>query len=122
LECCLARQFSFLLRFGLLTPQAISFFVNSVPVWVAALLLLIAYGILVGPLKLARRSCYWGLGQSRWAWPFAFFLDAIIWLAVVFALLFLAIHFFPERRDAIHGFPSVIQQAADDIRTWWHGK
>jgi len=94
----------------------------SVPVWVAALLLLIAYGILVAPLKLARRSCYWGLGQSRWAWPFAFFLDAIIWLAVVFALLFLAIHFFPELRDAIHGFPSVIQQAADDIRTWWHGK
>jgi phage shock protein PspC (stress-responsive transcriptional regulator) len=94
----------------------------SVPVWVVALLLLIAYGTLVGPLKLARRSCYWGLGQSRWAWPFAFFLDAIIWLAVVFALLWLAIHFFPELRDAIHGVPSVMHQAADDIWMWWHGR
>jgi hypothetical protein len=94
----------------------------SVPVWVAALLLLIAYGILVGPLKLARRSCYWGLGQSRWAWSFAFFLDAVIWLAVVVALLWLAVHYFPELRDAIRGIPSVVHQAADDIHTWWHGK
>jgi len=94
----------------------------SVPVWVAALLLLIAYGILVGPLKLARRSCYWGLGQSRWAWSFAFFLDAMIWTAVVIALLWLAVHYFPELRDAIRSFPSVAHQAADDIRNWWHGK
>ncbi len=94
----------------------------SVPVWVAALLLLIAYGILVGPLKFARRSCYWGLGQSQWAWSFASFLDAAIWLAVVVALLWLAVHYFPELRDAIRGIPSVLHQAADDIRTWWHGK
>ena len=94
----------------------------SVPVWVAALLLLIAYGILVGPLKLARRSYYWSLGQSRWAWSFAFFWDAVIWLAMVAALLWLAAHFFPELRDAIRGIPSVVHQAADDIRTWWKGK
>ncbi len=95
---------------------------TSVPVWVAALLLLMTYGILVGPLKLARRSCYWGLGQSRWAWSFAFVLDAVIWLAVVAALLWLAVHYFPELRDAMHGIPSVAHQAADDIRTWWHEK
>jgi phage shock protein PspC (stress-responsive transcriptional regulator) len=94
----------------------------SVPVWVAALLLLIAYGILVGPLKFARRSCYWGLGQARWAWSFVFLMDAIVWVAVVAVLLWLAFHFHPELQDAIHSIPSLAHQAADDVRTWWHGK
>ena len=94
----------------------------SVPVWVAALLLLIAYGLLVGPLKAARRSCYRGLGQPRWAWSFVFLMDAAVWLVVVAALLWLAAHYFPELRDAIHSFPTLAHQAADDIQTWWKGK
>ncbi len=101
--------------FGLALPA-------SVPVWVAALLLFIAYGILVGPLKAARRSCYWGLGRPRWTWSFVFLLDAVVWLAVVAVLLWLAVHYFPELRDAVHGIPALAHQAADDIRTWWHGK
>ena len=101
--------------FGLALPA-------SVPVWVAALLLFIAYGILVGPLKAARRSCYWGWGRPRWTWSFVFLLDAVVWLAVVAVLLWLAVHYFPELRDAVHGIPALAHQAADDIRTWWHGK
>jgi len=101
--------------FGLALPA-------NVPAWVAVLLLLIAYGILVGPLKIARRACYWGLGQPRWTWSFVFLLDAVIWLAVVVALLWLAVHYFPELREAIRGLPSLAHQAADDVRTWWKGK
>ena len=101
--------------FGLALPA-------SVPVWVAALLLFIAYGILVGPLKATRRSCYWGSGRPRWTWSFVFLLDAVVWLAVVAVLLWLAVHYFPELRDAVHGIPALAHQAADDIRTWWHGK
>jgi phage shock protein PspC (stress-responsive transcriptional regulator) len=101
--------------FGLALPA-------NVPVWVAALLLLIAYGILVAPLKFARRSCYWGLGRARWAWSFVFLMDAIVWVAVVAVLLWLACHYLPELRDAVHSVPSLAHQAADDIRTWWHGK
>jgi phage shock protein PspC (stress-responsive transcriptional regulator) len=94
----------------------------NVPVWVAALLLFIAYGILVGPLKVARRACYRGLGRPRWAWSFVFLLDAVVWLAVVAALLWLAVHYFPELREAVRSFPSIAHQAADDIRAWWKGK
>ena len=101
--------------FGLALPA-------NVPVWVAALLLSIAYGILVAPLKAGRRVCYWGLGPRRWAWPFVFFLDAAVWLAVVAALLWLALHYFPELREAAQGIPALAHQAADDIRTWWKGK
>jgi phage shock protein PspC (stress-responsive transcriptional regulator) len=94
----------------------------NVPVWGAALLLFIAYGILAAPLKLARRACYWGYGRPRWAWSFVFLLDAVVWLAVVTALLWLAIHHFPELREAVRSFPSHAHQAADDIQTWWKGK
>jgi len=101
--------------FGLALPA-------NVPVWVAALLLFIAYGILVGPLKVARRACYRGLGRPRWAWSFVFVLDAVVWLAVVAALLWLAVHYFPELREAVRSIPSLAHQAADDIRAWWKGK
>jgi phage shock protein PspC (stress-responsive transcriptional regulator) len=94
----------------------------NVPVWVAALLLFMAYGILVSPLKMARRAGYWGLGHPRLAWSFVFLLDALVWLAVVAALLWLASHFFPQLREAIQAVPPLAHQATDDIRSWWHGK
>ncbi|HUA37605.1 MAG TPA: PspC domain-containing protein [Candidatus Sulfopaludibacter sp.] len=101
--------------FGLVLPA-------NVPVWVGALLLLIAYGVLVAPLKIARRACYWNLGRARWAWSFVYLMDAVVWLVVVAVLLWLAFHYLPELRDAIHSFPAIAHQAADDIRAWWHGR
>ena len=101
--------------FGLALPA-------NVPVWAAALLLFIAYGILVWPLKAARRACYWGLGRPSWAWSFVFLLDAAVWLAVVAALLWLAIHYFPELREAVRSIPSLAHEAAGDIQAWWKGR
>jgi phage shock protein PspC (stress-responsive transcriptional regulator) len=101
--------------FGLALPA-------NVPVWVAALLLFIAYGILACPLKIARHARYRDLGRPRWAWSFVFLLDAVVWLAVVAALLWLAVHYFPELREAVRSIPSLAHQAADDIRAWWKGK
>jgi phage shock protein PspC (stress-responsive transcriptional regulator) len=94
----------------------------SLPVWAAVLILFTAYGILAGPIKLARRSCYWSMGRPAWSWSVVFLLDALIWVAVLFALLCLAVHYMPELRDAIHSIPATIHQAVDDIRTWWNGK
>jgi phage shock protein PspC (stress-responsive transcriptional regulator) len=94
----------------------------NVPVWVAALLLFIAYGILAGPLKVARRVCYRGLGQRGWTWSFVFLLDGIVWVAVVGALLWLGVHYLPQLREAVQSVPALAHQAADDIRTWWNSK
>jgi phage shock protein PspC (stress-responsive transcriptional regulator) len=101
--------------FGLALP-------SNVPVWVAALLLFILYGILAGPLKAARKFCYWDSGKPGGGRPFVFFLDAIIWFAVVAALLWLAVHYFPVLHDAVQSIPTVVHQAGDDINTWWHDK
>ena len=93
----------------------------NVPVWVAALLLFIVYGILTWPLKAARRACYRGFGRPMWAWSFVFLLDAVVWLAVVAALLWLAIRYSPELREAVRSIPSLAHQAAHDIRAWLKG-
>ena len=91
----------------------------NVPVWVAAVLLLMVYGILVGPLKLARRACYRGAGRPGWSWSVVFLLDSVVSIALVVALVWLAIHFSPELRKAVHSIPSLAHQAKDDVRTWW---
>ncbi len=94
----------------------------SLPVWAAVFLLLLVYGVVAGPIKLARRSCYWGMGRPAWSWSVVFLLDALIWVGVLFALLCLAVHYMPEVRDALHSVPATFHQAVDDIRTWWNGK
>jgi phage shock protein PspC (stress-responsive transcriptional regulator) len=94
----------------------------NLPVWGAAVVLFLVYGILAGPLKLARRACYRGMGPPGWSWSLVFLLDAVIWLAVVAALVCLAVHYSPEVRDAFHSLPSLVHQAVDDIRTWWNQK
>ncbi len=95
---------------------------GDMPAWGAAIVLLLVYGIMTGPLKLARRVCYRGMKTPGWSWPFVFLLDAVIWLGVVAALVCLTVHYFPEVRDAFHSIPSLTHQAVDDIRSWWKQK
>jgi hypothetical protein len=101
--------------FGVVLPA-------TVPVWAAALLLFIAYAILSGSLKAARRMCYWNSGPLHGAWSVVFLLDAAVWCVVVLALLWLAVHYFPEVHAAVQSIPSLAHQAANDVRDWWHSK
>jgi phage shock protein PspC (stress-responsive transcriptional regulator) len=89
------------------------------PLWGAALMLFVAYGILTSPLKAARRACYGGCGQPGWIWPFVVVLDVVTWVAVAAVFLWMAVHFFPELREAAHNIPALAHQAAEDLRGWW---
>lgn len=95
---------------------------GNLPEWGAAVILLLLYGILTGPLKMARKVCYRGMGQRGWSWSFFFLLDAVIWLVVAAVLLCLAVHYFPQVRDAFQSLPSLINQAVDAFRAWWSQK
>lgn len=94
----------------------------SVPVWVAAVVLVFAYGIVAGSVKAARHVCYWRSGAATTLSSGVFLLDAAVWLAVAAVLLGLAAHYFPELREAIQVIPSQLHQAAGDIRDWWKAK
>jgi phage shock protein PspC (stress-responsive transcriptional regulator) len=91
----------------------------NMPVWVAALLLFMAYCMLVWPLKAARRACYWSIGRPKWTWSFVFLLDALVWVAVVATLFWLAFHYSVELQGAIQGIPSLAHQASNDLQSWW---
>lgn len=93
---------------------------SKIPVWLAAVLLCLAYSFLVGPLKMARHACHWSLSQSRWGGRVIFFVDATIGIIIFIFILFLAIHFFPALHDAIQGIPAVVHQGVHDIRSWWN--
>ena len=94
---------------------------DNVPVWLAALLLFITYGILVGPLKVARHLCYRSWGQPGPIWPVVLLLEALVWLLIVAVLLGLGFHYFPALREAIHVLPAMAHQAFEDIRSWRKG-
>lgn len=95
---------------------------NAMPVWVAALILSVLYGMLSAPLKIARRACYWSYGRSSFGGPFLFLADAVVWVAIVAALMWLAAHYFPDIHEAMRSLPAVTHQAVDDIRLWWQTK
>lgn len=99
--------------FGLTLP-------SGVPVWVAVLVLLFAYGLFAWPLKMMRRACYYDLGGPRWAWPAVFFVDVAIWISVAVALIILGKHYLPDVQAAVHNLPGAVHQAASDVRDWWH--
>ncbi len=113
--CALVSLFATGTLLGLMLPP-------DVPVWVAVILLLIAYGITAGPLKVARRICYWGMGEGKGPSPLAVLLDMIIRVAVVASLILLAACYLPEVRHAIEGIPQLAHQAADTISAWWKQK
>lgn len=94
----------------------------SIPVWGGVLILLVAYGIVIGPLKVARRAFYYRGYTAGPAWSFFFVFDALVWIGVVAALLWLAFHHVPQAHDAIRNIPGVIHDAANSIRDWWHNR
>ncbi len=96
---------------------------TGVPVWIAALLLLFVYGFLVWPLKAARRAFYYGgCGGPRWAWPFVCLVDLLVWLAVAAVVVWLAIRYMPQAKEALHNLPPVVHEAANNIKEWWARK
>jgi phage shock protein PspC (stress-responsive transcriptional regulator) len=98
--------------FGVIPPA-------GVPVWVALLVLLMIYGMLVWPLKAARRAFYFSGAGAGAAWPFFFLIDAIVWIAVVGTLVWLAMRYSPQAREAVQNIPAIAHDAVNTVRDWW---
>ena len=88
----------------------------GIPVWAGIILLFIGYLFIVLPLKAARHIFYYHGGAGR---PFFFLWEALVWLGFFVAVVWLAKHYSPELRDAIHNIPPTFHHAADSIRRWW---
>lgn len=86
----------------------------DVPVWAGALVLLIAYQIVVSPVRAVQHwSWHWRVdGQPS---PYAFW-SAVIWLIGMAFVLWIGSNHIPEIREFLQRLPSLVQQFAQAIR------
>ena len=97
--------------FGLALPA-------GVPVWVAFIVLLVVFNILLWPLKVMRHAWYRGSGPY-FAAPLFLMGDTIIWLGFVVLLVWLADRYVPHAHEALQQLPPAIHHAADTVKQWW---
>lgn len=86
----------------------------EVPVWAGALILLVAYQIVVSPLRAAQLTT-WYPGAGATAAPFAFW-NAVVWLVGIAFAVWLASEHLPEIREFLQRMPAVIRDFALAVR------
>jgi phage shock protein PspC (stress-responsive transcriptional regulator) len=94
---------------------------GALPVWVAVILLFIAWGVVTVPLKAAQHAYYYYGGCGPRA-PWFHVWDALVWIGFLCVLGWLAFHHGTEVREAIHNVPVTVHSAIDAVRDWWHSK
>ncbi|HSY16681.1 MAG TPA: PspC domain-containing protein [Candidatus Acidoferrales bacterium] len=94
---------------------------SGVPVWLAIVLLLIAYNLIVWPIKVARHVFYrYGIyGGRPGPRVFLSLWEAFIWIIFVGVLAWLAFTHLPEVQAAVRNIPVVFHDAKDSIQQWW---
>jgi phage shock protein PspC (stress-responsive transcriptional regulator) len=85
----------------------------NVPVWAAALILLVGYQIVVSPLR--------ALQHWSWQWradgpPAYAFWNAVIWLIGLAFVLWIASNHIPEIREFLQRLPPLVRDFVDAIR------
>lgn len=97
--------------FGLALPA-------GVPVWVAFIVLIVVYKIVVWPLKALRHAWFWGHGPY-FAGPLFSFGDTIVWLGFVVLMVWLADRYVPHAHEVLQNLPPAFHHAVDTVKEWW---
>jgi len=92
----------------------------GLPVWAAAVLLIVFYNLMVWPVRFFRHAVYLSSNGASHAVYGCF--DAIVGLSVAVLLLWYFTHHSPDLREALHNLPATLHHAADQIRDWWNQK
>ena len=101
--------------FGLSLP-------GGLPVWTGVILLVLAYNVVVAPIKAMRRACYYRLQGQPYFWhPFSELWQCIMTLCIVALSVWFADHFIPGFHEALLSFPEFCRHAGENIQQWWNG-
>jgi hypothetical protein len=99
--------------FGIFLP-------GGLPVWAGVILLILAYKVVVSPIKAMRRACYYrNLGWPYYWHPLAELWHGLLTLGLFVLFVFLADRFIPGFHQALLAVPSMLQHGADAVRHWW---
>ncbi len=96
--------------FGLVLPAGL-------PVWLAVVLLIVFYNLLVWPVRAFRHAAWYSGGGAHYALYGCF--DAIVGVSVAVLLLWYFTHHSSQFREALHNLPATIHHAIDTMKEWW---
>jgi hypothetical protein len=89
-------------------------------VWMALVLLLIVYNLIIWPIKAARHVFSHGVYPANPATGgFLSLWDTFIWIVFALVLAWLAFTHLPEVTTAVQNIPVVFHDAKDNIEDWW---
>jgi phage shock protein PspC (stress-responsive transcriptional regulator) len=86
----------------------------DVPLWAGVLILLVAYQIVVSPIR-AVQHWSWNWRADGQPAPYAFW-SAVVWLIGMAFVLWMASNHIPEIREFVHRLPPLVQQFASAMR------
>lgn len=92
---------------------------EGIPLWISIVAVVLAFQIIVWPLKALRNLCYSCATGRRCGVPAAGFLDSLVWLATLIALVWLADHYIPQVHALILTLPEKITHAMTAVQEWW---
>lgn len=94
---------------------------DNLPMWAGIVLLVLAYKIVVAPIKALRRSYYYRLnGWPGSVHPFAEFWHGLLTVLIVALGIWMADHFIPGFHQALVNLPSLCHHVGDSIQQWWN--
>jgi phage shock protein PspC (stress-responsive transcriptional regulator) len=94
---------------------------GQLPVWVGIILVILAYKIVMAPVKALRRTYYYRLNGWPVYWhPLADLSQGLLTVLILAFSIWMAACFIPGFHEALHHFPAFCQQVTDSIQQWWH--
>ena len=97
-----------------------SHLLGGLPVWAGVILLILAYKVVVSPIKAMRRACYYrSFGWPYYWHPLAELWHGLITLCFLVLFVFLADRFIPGFHQALLAVPGILQHAAEAVQHWW---
>jgi phage shock protein PspC (stress-responsive transcriptional regulator) len=102
---------------SLVTTGAVLGFVlpAGVPLWLGVLLVILAFQIIIWPLKAIRHTFYFAGPPFGHLWP------SSLWLVILILAIWYADRHMPEAHDALRHVRPELHHAVDAVRRWWDG-
>lgn len=87
--------------------------VESIPLWLAVVLLIIVYNVVASPIRHARRAAYFATGGHNYPWFAAW--DGVLWIGFLVLIGWLAYRHIPGAHDFMQRLPEHLQMMWNNI-------
>jgi phage shock protein PspC (stress-responsive transcriptional regulator) len=90
----------------------------GMPLWVAIVLIVLLFQLVLWPLRAIKYALYFGSGP-RFVHPIAHLWNAVVGIVVILSILWLFTHHQGQVHEALKALPHELHQAVDSAKAWW---